>query len=396
MEQLIICIAGKNDIAVNGLKLLVAKNCKDNICFLPNPNDDGLDSWQPSLKKAGRELGVREVKLEDLYEIENLIFLSLEFSKIIKIEKFSTKKLFNIHFSLLPKYRGMYSSVFPLLYGEDYSGVTLHKIDDGIDTGDIIDQIQFNIDTDDTSRDLYLKYLKNSFLLLQKNIDDLINDCYIAKPQLPNNASYFSSKAINFRNLRINFFKTAYEVRNQFRAFTFREYQMPRFEDWEIFKVEILDICSKSKPGTKLFENDEFFIATTIDYDLKLYKDYYQLLWQTCELGDISKFNSLIPKINNFDLINAKGWNAIIIATYNGHIKIFKKLVELGADINTKNKNGTTLLIYALSNYQRSKDPTLFRMLLELGADLSIDKHGKDLKQYIIDNKCEELLKYIN
>ncbi len=396
-DQLTICIAGKNDIAVNGLKLLAAKICKDNICFLPNPTDDGLDSWQPSLKKAGRELGIREVKLEELYEIKNLIFLSLEFSEIIKTEKFSTKKLFNIHFSLLPKYKGMFTSALPLLYGDDYSGVTLHKIDDGIDTGEIIDQIKFNIDTNDTARDLYFKYLENSFLLLEKNIDDLINDCYIAKPQSAINASYFSKKAIDYKNLTINFHKTAYEVRNQFRAFTFREYQMPRFEDWEIFKVEILDVRSKLKPGSKVFENDEFIISTTIDYDLKLYKDYYQLLWQACELGDISKFNSVIPKINNFELKNAKGWSAIIIATYNGHIEIFRKLVDLGADINTKNKNGTTLLMYALSHYQHSKDPTLFKILLELGSDtLSIDKHGKDLKQYIFENQCEALLKYLN
>ena len=54
------------------------------------------------------------------------------------------------------------------------------------------------------------------------------------------NTSYFSKNAIDYKNLRINFYKTAFEVRNQFRAFTFREYQMPKFENWEISKVEIL------------------------------------------------------------------------------------------------------------------------------------------------------------
>ena len=48
------------------------------------------------------------------------------------------------------------------------------------------------------------------------------------------------------------------------------------------------------------------------------------------------------------------------------------KLIELGADLNTKNKNGTTLLMYALNYYQRSNDLTLFRLFLELGADTII------------------------
>ena len=47
-----ICIAGKNECAVNALKyLLLRKFKKSNILVLPNNNDKGEDSWQPSLKK---------------------------------------------------------------------------------------------------------------------------------------------------------------------------------------------------------------------------------------------------------------------------------------------------------------------------------------------------------
>ncbi len=396
-DNLTICIAGKNDIAVNGLNLIISKHNKENICFIPNPTDDGVDSWQQSLKKAGRELGIKEVKLEDLYEIHDLLFISLEFSELVKIEKFKTKKLFNIHFSLLPKYKGMFTSALPLLNGEEHSGVTLHKIDDGIDTGEIIDQIKFNIEADDTARDLYFNYLKNGFLLLQNNLDKLIYDCYSASAQSPINASYFSKKTIDYKSLSINFFKTAFEVKNQFRAFTFREYQMPVFGEWEISKSEILNERSNLKPGTKVFENDDFFIVTTIDYNVKLYKDYYRLLWQICETGDVLKFTQAIPKIQDINLYNSKGWNAIIIATYNGHIDLVKKLIESGADVDSKNKNGTTLLMYSLSYYQKSKDSNLFQFYLELGLDtLLADRYGKDLKHYIIENKCLELVEFLD
>ena len=39
----------------------------------------------------------------------------------------------------------MFTSALPLINGEKETGVTLHKIDAGIDTGDIIDQIKFQI-----------------------------------------------------------------------------------------------------------------------------------------------------------------------------------------------------------------------------------------------------------
>ena len=58
--------------------------------------------------------------------------------EIIKTKNFKSNKLFNLHFSLLPSYKGMHTSAFPILNGEKYSGVTIHKIDNGIDTGDII------------------------------------------------------------------------------------------------------------------------------------------------------------------------------------------------------------------------------------------------------------------
>ena len=51
-----ICIAGKNECAVNALKyLLLRKFKKSNILVLPNNNDKGADSWQPSLKKFAKK-----------------------------------------------------------------------------------------------------------------------------------------------------------------------------------------------------------------------------------------------------------------------------------------------------------------------------------------------------
>ena len=62
----------------------------------------------------------------------------------------------------------MYTSALPIINNELETGVTLHKIDSGIDTGDIIDQIKFKIENNFTARDLYFKYLFYSKELLKK------------------------------------------------------------------------------------------------------------------------------------------------------------------------------------------------------------------------------------
>ncbi len=148
-------IAGKNNIAVFALNYLILnmKLNKGKVAVVCNETDDGNNSWQMSLQKRAKELGVSEISLKDA-EKYALVFLSLEFDKIIKPKNFATDKIFNIHFSLLPKYKGMYTSIWPVLYNDRASGVTLHRIDSGIDTGEIIAQKRFPIFNIETSKDV--------------------------------------------------------------------------------------------------------------------------------------------------------------------------------------------------------------------------------------------------
>ncbi len=233
-----ICIAGKNAIAVNALKFLLGEcdfTCED-ILVCPNKTDNGEDNWQPSLKKFAKASKVKVVALEDLYEIDDLYFFSLEFDRIIKPDRFKSPRLFNIHFSLLPKYKGMYTSVFPLLNGDEKSGVTLHLIDSGIDTGDLIAQEEFEVSINDTCRDLYFKYLKYGEALFKQNFRKLLNGDYSTAPQPALGASYFSRHSIDFRNIVIDFKKTSFEIHNQVRAFIFPEYQLPIVKGYPIIK----------------------------------------------------------------------------------------------------------------------------------------------------------------
>ena len=147
MSQDLICIAGKNQIAVDFLFSLVHHGVKSRLVVCPNDSDNGQLSWQPSLRRAASKLSIEIVSIQDLYDIDRLILLSLEFNKILNPSLFKSSRLYNLHFSDLPRYKGMFTSCLPILHDQKYGGVTLHEIDDGIDTGPIVDQKILNLKT---------------------------------------------------------------------------------------------------------------------------------------------------------------------------------------------------------------------------------------------------------
>jgi methionyl-tRNA formyltransferase len=65
----------------------------------------------------------------------------------------------NYHPSLLPKYRGGSAIAWAIINGETQTGVTIHYIDEGVDTGDIIIQESVPIEPDDTTVTLYYNKL---------------------------------------------------------------------------------------------------------------------------------------------------------------------------------------------------------------------------------------------
>ena len=381
----VICIAGKNNIAVEITKYII-KNFDCELLVIPNKNDDGIDKWQKSFLRFSKVNNLKIVTLEDIYEIEELIFLSLEFDKIIKPEKFKTNKLYNIHFSLLPKYKGMYTSALPILNNEKETGVTLHKIDRGIDTGEIINQNRIFIEFDDTGRDLYLKYIENGIKLIKDNIEDILNDKVKSQPQEASLSSYYSKKFIDYKRLEIDLNQTSINIYNQIRAFNFREYQVPIIKGETIIFSQITNQKSNHNSGYIYSEDEYSILMATIDYNIILYKDKTEELFEACRTGKIEDIVKICRIKKYLFVRNEKGWDPLIVATYNNKIDIVKLLISLGADIYTKNYKGTNLLMYAKDCYLNTGNIELLKLYLDLGLDIyKKDDNDKNVLDYCSD-----------
>lgn len=379
-----IAIGGSCKIACDALSYLVQTGIsKEEILICTNKRDLGLDGWQPSFKKHAKRFGIKEVFLDELYHIEDLVFISLEFDQIIKTSRFSSSRLYNIHFSLLPKYKGMYTSCIPLLNGDTESGVTLHRIDDGIDTGEIIDQESFPIPLTLNGYGLYLSYLTYSFLLFKRNIAGLLKNSLKSTAQNHLSSTYYSKKSIDFSNIEIDFRQTGFQVHNQIRAFSFRPFQLPLLDGFKISHSFITTKRSIAKPGSSVQQTALKRTYATIDNDVIVYFDQLEEILLEAKENKLSSIVTRLEEGFDFSEKNEFGWNPIIVAAYNNSFEVLKFLLDNGSDPNTTNNNGTSVLMYAMTASVSNNDFRSMEYLIATGAKVDhCDYSGISVIEY--------------
>lgn len=169
-------------------------------------------------------------------------------TEIINLPKFKT---INVHFSLLPKYRGPAPIQYALLNGDSETGTSIFVLDEQVDHGPLLAQLKVAIDSDDNFITLGDKLARKSAELLLTILPDYEGGKLIPKPQDESQASV--TKIISKDDGKINWNKTAQEIDNQFRAF----YPWPGiWTMWNGKKLKILDGQpggqTSAAPGTVL------------------------------------------------------------------------------------------------------------------------------------------------
>ena len=384
-----ICIGGKNNIAVDVCRYIQEFYPEIEVFAIPTKGDDGIDGFQRSFKKYAEDNGVAIVTLKDVYEWEDLIFLSTEFDRIIRPDRFNSKELFNIHFSKLPKYKGCHTAAMPILNGEKFTGVTFHLMEAGIDTGDIIDQRVLLIESNDTCGSLYLKLIKLGTEVVIANLMNVINHCYKTYPQPIDDSTYYPRTDVDYSNNAIDCNRTALQIDRQIRAYSFRAYQLPKFNEILIVSTKVTCDKSTEKPGTIITEDANSIRVASIDYDVILYKERMDDILGYVKEGDLKNLRqveNIVDYIHEHEA--SHGWTLLMVAAYNAQYDVAKYLLSLGSDINARNYKGTTVIMYAKDGMIKSNDDKLFNYLLDQGANPYLkDYSGKNLFNYLPLNK---------
>lgn len=98
----------------------------------------------------------------------------------------------NVHTSLLPRYRGAAPIQWAILNGDAETGVTIMKMDAGLDTGDILAQAKTPIHPEDTSQTLHDRLARLGAELLVRTIPDYVAGRIHSRAQPAEGVSYAS------------------------------------------------------------------------------------------------------------------------------------------------------------------------------------------------------------
>ncbi len=158
--------------------------------------------------------------------------------------------MLNVHTSLLPKYRGASPIQSALINGEKETGITIIKMDEGLDTGPILLQKTIIIDKEDTYITLDSKLAPIASQALLEAIPKYINGSILPSIQDDSKASY--CKQFSREDGKINWNKSASEIFNQYRGMN----PWPGiWTTWENKRLKLLNIKisdEKINPGEVL------------------------------------------------------------------------------------------------------------------------------------------------
>ena len=121
------------------------------------------------------------------------IIVTCAFGQILKqnVIDFCRYGVINVHASLLPKYRGACPINFAIINGETKTGITIMQTDVGIDTGDILYQVECDISEHETAGELTARLAVLGAEALIKTLDQIENGTVKRTPQNNAEASYY-------------------------------------------------------------------------------------------------------------------------------------------------------------------------------------------------------------
>lgn len=175
-----IVVAGNSRAAIEVLDLLVDALPTDQLLALAPPGTTRHE-WQPSLAQHAERRGVRCLQPDDVNGADIVdevaahradLLLSVYYTQIFRPPILTAVRgpALNFHPALLPRHRGTAPLVWAIAEGDERTGLTVHHIDDGVDTGPVVVQHPLPIHPDDTGFELHQKMA----LLVRATASDLL------------------------------------------------------------------------------------------------------------------------------------------------------------------------------------------------------------------------------
>jgi methionyl-tRNA formyltransferase len=201
MSKLRVVFMGSPEFAVPCLEALLATEEVIAVVTQPDkPAGRGLGMQAPAVKVRALAAGLPVLQpqsvrkppfVDELRPLAPDLCVVVAYGKILPPELLALPRLgcLNVHASLLPKYRGAAPIQWAIIRGESESGVTLMRMDAGMDTGDMLLTGRLPIDDEVTSGELHERLSRLGAAVLTDGIAKLKADALPATPQDPAQAT---------------------------------------------------------------------------------------------------------------------------------------------------------------------------------------------------------------
>jgi len=186
------------------------------------------------------------IEISSFDQTDAEVVICAGYAPIITKNQLKQKTFINIHYSLLPAYRGIHSTVWAIINDEDNLGLTIHLMNEYIDDGPIIKQYSVKNDRSSTSAEYMIKF--NGWI--KENLGWVIDDYLSGKISLQIQDKRMASW-VGWRNMldcKIDFSRDHRYLKNFFRALV-DPYPLPYIElqkTREEFEIQAVDFLSRN------------------------------------------------------------------------------------------------------------------------------------------------------
>src|SRR4030095_5433617 len=197
MDRLRIIFMGTADLACPVLRELCAQPAFEVVAVVTQPDKPkGRElKLQPTPVKAAalaaslpvlQPLRARDPGfLQTLGELKPDLIVVVAYGQILSQSVLDLPRhgCLNVHTSILPKYRGAAPIQWAILNGETETGVTIMRMDAGLDTGDIVSVVATPIAAEDNAQTLHDRLARLGADLLVRTIPDYVSGRLVPRPQ---------------------------------------------------------------------------------------------------------------------------------------------------------------------------------------------------------------------
>jgi methionyl-tRNA formyltransferase len=267
-----VVIASSSPVAIPLISALNVSSTHQLIGLLTNPDKAtgrGMHVVANELATWAESLGLNIQKPENNDElkkvIENIkpeIVITIAYGRIIPLDMLELPKSgwINVHFSLLPRWRGAAPVQWAIINGDKQTGITVFKLDKGMDTGPVYLEQVIPINDNENSDELLRRLSLIGSDLAIKSLE-LISDGVDPKPQASTGITL--APKISKNDGKIDWRQSSDQVVNRFRALSSNPGVWSLLGELRI-KIDALVACSlvdQIKPADIVINGERLFVG---------------------------------------------------------------------------------------------------------------------------------------